>query len=91
MALYENRKRANAIWLALCYASVLFGLTFLVLILVTLFWNGFSGISLKVFTQSTPAPDSEGAKAFAAVAERVWEKVSGTSAARGSGPRIVVE
>ena len=60
MALYENRKRANAIWLALCYASVVFGLTFLVLILITLFWNGFSGLSLKVFTQSTPAPDSEG-------------------------------
>jgi phosphate transport system permease protein len=60
MALYENRKRANAIWLALCYASVVFGLTFLVLILITLFWNGFSGLSLRVFTQSTPAPDSEG-------------------------------
>jgi phosphate transport system permease protein len=60
MALYENRKRANSVWLALCYASVVFGLTFLVLILITLFWNGFSGLSLRVFTQSTPAPDSEG-------------------------------
>lgn len=60
MALYDNRKRANAIWLALCYASVAFGLTFLVLILITLFWNGFAGLSLRVFTQSTPAPDSEG-------------------------------
>jgi ATP-binding protein involved in chromosome partitioning len=37
------------------------------------------------------APDSEGAKAFAVVAERVWEKVSGTGAVRASGPRIVVE
>jgi ATP-binding protein involved in chromosome partitioning len=36
-------------------------------------------------------PDSDGAKAFAAVADRVWEKVSGATAARGSGPRIVVE
>jgi phosphate transport system permease protein len=60
MALYQNRKRANAIWLGLCYASVVFGLTFLVLILFTLFWNGFSGLALRVFTQSTPAPDSEG-------------------------------
>jgi ATP-binding protein involved in chromosome partitioning len=34
------------------------------------------------------APDSEGAKAFAVVAERVWEKVSGTGAVRASGPRI---
>jgi ATP-binding protein involved in chromosome partitioning len=37
------------------------------------------------------APDSEGAKAFAVVAERVWEKVSGTGAVRASGPRIVIE
>jgi len=37
------------------------------------------------------APDSDGAKAFAAVADRVWGKVSGAPAARGSGPRIVVE
>jgi len=37
------------------------------------------------------APDSDGAKAFAAVAARVWEKVSGAGVVRSSGPRIVVE
>jgi ATP-binding protein involved in chromosome partitioning len=37
------------------------------------------------------APDSDAAKAFAAVAERVWQKVSGAGVARSSGPRIVVE
>jgi ATP-binding protein involved in chromosome partitioning len=37
------------------------------------------------------APDSEGAKAFAAVAARVWERVSGMTVARSSGPRIVME
>ena len=37
------------------------------------------------------APDSEAAKAFAAVAARVWEKVSGGEVGRGSGPRIVME
>jgi len=37
------------------------------------------------------APDSDAAKAFAAVAERVWQKVSGAGAQRSSGPRIVVE
>ena len=37
------------------------------------------------------APDSDGAKAFASVADRVWAKVSGTAVTRGSGPRIVVE
>ncbi|HYZ23911.1 MAG TPA: Mrp/NBP35 family ATP-binding protein [Rhodopila sp.] len=35
------------------------------------------------------APDSEAGKAYAALAERVWAKLSG--AARGGGPRIVVE
>jgi ATP-binding protein involved in chromosome partitioning len=37
------------------------------------------------------APQSDGAKAFAALAERVWEKVAGEGVARSSGPRIVVE
>ena len=37
------------------------------------------------------APESEGAKAFATVAARVWEKVSGAGVVRASGPRIVVE
>jgi ATP-binding protein involved in chromosome partitioning len=37
------------------------------------------------------APDSEGAKAFAAVAARVWHRVSGMAVARSSGPRIVME
>ena len=37
------------------------------------------------------APDSAAAKAFAAIAARVWEKVSGATVARSSGPRIVIE
>lgn len=37
------------------------------------------------------APDSDGAKAFASVADRVWAKVSGAAVMRGGGPRIVVE
>ena len=37
------------------------------------------------------APDSDGAKAFGAIAARVWEKVSGAAVARSSGPRIVME
>ncbi|MDR3407475.1 MAG: ABC transporter permease subunit, partial [Methylovirgula sp.] len=60
MALYDSRKRANAIWLGLCYVSVVLGLFFLVLILVTLLWHGFSGLTLAVFTQNTPPPDEEG-------------------------------
>jgi ATP-binding protein involved in chromosome partitioning len=36
------------------------------------------------------APESDAAKAFAGVAAQVWEKVSGVTGARSSGPRIVV-
>jgi ATP-binding protein involved in chromosome partitioning len=38
------------------------------------------------------APESDAAKAYAALAARVWEKVSGTAVARGGGgPRIVID
>ncbi len=37
------------------------------------------------------APESDGGKAFASLAARVWEKVSGMTVARSSGPRIVME
>jgi ATP-binding protein involved in chromosome partitioning len=36
------------------------------------------------------APESEAAKAFGAIAARVWEKVSGATVTRSSGPRIVM-
>ncbi len=37
------------------------------------------------------APQSDGAKAFAAVADTVWRKLSGAAVVRTSGPRIVVD
>jgi ATP-binding protein involved in chromosome partitioning len=37
------------------------------------------------------APDSDAAKAYGALASRVWEKVSGASVVRSSGPRIVID
>ncbi len=39
---------------------------------------------------SAAAPDSDGARAFAALAARVWDKVSGAATSRGSGPRIII-
>jgi phosphate transport system permease protein len=60
MALYDSRRRANTIGLGLCYASTIFGLSWLVFILATLLWQGFSGLSIAVFTQMTPAPGSSG-------------------------------
>jgi ATP-binding protein involved in chromosome partitioning len=37
------------------------------------------------------APDSDAAKAYGALAARVWEKVSGATVVRSSGPRIVID
>ena len=37
------------------------------------------------------APDSPAAKAYDAIASRVWEKVSGVPASRRSGPKIVID
>ena len=37
------------------------------------------------------APGSDAAKAYAALARRVWEKVGGAAVARASGPRITIE
>jgi len=54
--LYPGRKRRNVVWTGLAYAATAFGLSWLVLILGSLFWNGFSGLSLDVFTKMTAPP-----------------------------------
>ena len=46
--------------MALSVAAAGFGLTWLFLILAVLFWKGFAGLSLAVFTQMTPPPGSAG-------------------------------
>ena len=55
-----GRRRSNSIFLALCLAAALFGLVFLVLILISLLYNGLAGLSPAVFTQMTPPPGSGG-------------------------------
>jgi phosphate transport system permease protein len=60
MALYDKRRRRNAIYLGLCYASAVFGLSWLVIILLELIIQGFGGLSPAVFTQMTPPPGSSG-------------------------------
>jgi phosphate transport system permease protein len=57
---YAARRRRNAIWMGLSIVAAAFGLTWLFLILLVLFWQGFSGLSLAVFTQMTPPPGSSG-------------------------------
>src|SRR2546430_8390269 len=46
--------------MGLSLAATLFGLGWLVLILGVLVWKGFGGLSLKVFTEMTPPPGTDG-------------------------------
>jgi phosphate transport system permease protein len=59
-AIFAKRKRTNKIGLVLSMLAMVLGMVFLLWILSILFIKGFSSINLDVFTQSTPAPGSEG-------------------------------
>jgi phosphate transport system permease protein len=59
-SLYAGRRRKNLITMTLSLAATSFGLGWLVLILGTLLWEGFSGLSLRVFTEMTPPPGAAG-------------------------------
>jgi phosphate transport system permease protein len=58
--LYAARRRRNGIMLSLSLAATAVGLGWLVLILAVLLWEGFSGLSLAVFTEMTPPPGADG-------------------------------
>ena len=58
--LYAKRRRRNVITMGLAFAATAFGLSWLVLILGELLWQGFSGLSLAVFTEMTPPPGAAG-------------------------------
>jgi phosphate transport system permease protein len=60
MAIYDTRLRRDKFYLGLCYASVVFGLGCLAIILATLLLEGVRGLSPVVFTQMTPPPGSGG-------------------------------
>src|SRR5579871_6249021 len=59
-SLYAGRRRKNAVAMTMSLGATLFGLAWLVLILAVLLWEGFSGLSLSVFTEMTPPPGSAG-------------------------------
>src|SRR3979409_34039 len=56
--IYASRRRSDIIVKFLCLGAALFGVTWLALILFTLFYNGLAGIGVQVFTQNTPPPGS---------------------------------
>jgi phosphate transport system permease protein len=60
MELYRVRRRRDRIATGFALAATAFGLGWLVVILISLLWNGVSGLSTKVFTQMTPPPGSDG-------------------------------
>lgn len=59
-SLYRRRKFANTLGLSLSMFAMALGLFVLLWILFILFKNGFAGLSLAIFTESTPAPGTPG-------------------------------
>ena len=57
---YSARRRRNAIAVTASLAATGVGLAWLAVILFGLIWQGFSGLSLAVFTEMTPPPGSDG-------------------------------
>ncbi|MFN5448173.1 MAG: phosphate ABC transporter permease PstA [Burkholderiales bacterium] len=58
--LYRKRVRTNRIGLTLSMMAMALGLFVLLWILSVLFINGFTALDWNMFTQSTPAPGTEG-------------------------------
>ena len=56
--IYRSRRRNDIIIRLLCLGAALFGVTWLALILFTLFYNGLAGISVQIFTENTAPPGS---------------------------------
>jgi phosphate transport system permease protein len=59
-ARYAARRRRNVVATVLALAATAVGLGWLALILASLLWRGFGGLSLGVFTQMTPPPGASG-------------------------------
>ena len=57
---YARRRGVNKLVMALAWAAAMSGLLILAVILLTLLWEGFSGINLRVFTMSTPVAGTPG-------------------------------
>ena len=60
MELYQRRRLRNRIVMVLAFGATGLGLGWLAIILGTLVFKGASGLSLAVFTETTPPPGSDG-------------------------------
>jgi len=80
-SLYAGRKIRNGIFLSLSVFAALFGLVWLALILGDLCYKGFGSLNLKLFTEMTPPPASEGGLAnaiFGSVVMSALAVIAGT-------------
>jgi phosphate transport system permease protein len=59
-SLYNSRRRRNSLIKVVSVLATLIGLAWLALILGVLLWEGFSGLSVRVFTEMTPPPGATG-------------------------------
>jgi phosphate transport system permease protein len=59
-SLYTGRRRRNVVMMSLAWGATLVGIGWLALILGSLLWEGFSGLSLRIFTEMTPPPGAAG-------------------------------
>ncbi len=59
-AIYRRRRLVNAVTLSVSALTMAFALFFLAWVLATLVGYGFHGLSLQVFTETTPPPGSRG-------------------------------
>jgi len=59
-SLHRRRRMKNALAMSLSLAATVFGLFWLVWILLTAFGKGVAAMNLALFTQMTPAPGSDG-------------------------------
>jgi len=78
---YYRRQLKSRIFLGLSVAATIFGLGWLALILATLVYEGFSGIDLAIFTDSTPPPGAMGGllnAIFGSIIMSVFAVVVGT-------------
>jgi phosphate transport system permease protein len=60
MSLYRRRRFRNRFHLTMSVLTAGFGLVWLVLILAMLLYKGVEGLNLRVFTEMTPPPGSDG-------------------------------
>ena len=60
LALYTRRRLMNALTMGISVLTMLFGLFWLVWILITLLQYGLAGLNFAVFSQMTPPPGSNG-------------------------------